>query len=322
MGSGNGRKAIIFGAGGQDGRYLSAYLAERGYAVVGAGEREPAGTRDGVRHAKCDIADAGRVSSLIASENAEEVYNLAVLLARNGAKEEEERANEVNVRGPENVLDAIARETPSARFFQASTGYIFKPGPGKKSEESEFGAADFHSRTKLEAHMKVVNARKRGLFAVNGILFNHESPIGRPEFLLKKVASAAALLAAKRESAPLRLGNLAAVRDWGFARDYVEAMHLMLSAAKPQDFVIATGVGHTVRDACELAYGAVGENYAAHVEVDPRLFRAGDADYLVGNPEKIGKELGWKAKTGFAELVELMVRARLREIRSGGGAPG
>jgi GDPmannose 4,6-dehydratase len=196
---------------------------------------------------------------------------------------------------------------PKARLFQASSGYIFSQGAGNKTESSPFGPSGVYGKHKLEAHLMVSAARDDGLFAASGILFNHESPMRGAEFVTRKVAIAAAEFKLGLRSVPLKLGNLDSVRDWGFAGDYVQGMRLMLQADAPKDYVISTGVGHTVADLCREAFGYVGLDYKDHVEIESAASGNHGPSILVGDPSLIKKDLNWSAKMQFSELVQMMV---------------
>ena len=303
---------MITGVNGQDGQYLSRLLPRKGYRVIGTGLAAKSGAI--CEYVQCDVSSERQVLSLIREKKPDEIYNLAVFLSGEWNEVDQKRAVEVNVNGPLNLISAMEQERPSARLFQASTGYIFKPSPKPLDEKSAIGPANDHARTKWEAHKSVISARKRGLFAVNGILFNHESPLRPRNFLVHKVTDFAARAKRSMQQGNLRLGNILTVRDWGFAGDYVEAMHLMLCSKKPGDYVIATGTGHTAEDACRAAFSEVGLNYMDYLEIDKKLFREKEVDFMVGNPALIKKELGWRAKTSFEELVGMMVKADLSAL--------
>ena len=306
------KTALITGVYGQDGHYLGKLLLGKGYRVIGTGLAAKSGTM--CEYVQCDVSSERQVLRLIKEKKPDEIYNLAVFLSGVWRGVDQKRAVEVNVKGPLNLLSAMEQERPSARLFQASTGYIFKPSPKPLNEKSAIGPANDHARTKWEAHKAVLGARKRGLFAVNGILFNHESPLRPRNFLVHKVTDFAARAKRSMQQGKLRLGNIRTVRDWGFAGDYAEAMRLMLCSKKPDDYVVATGAGHTAEDACKAAFSEVGLDYKHYLEIDKKLFREKEVDFMVGNPSLIKRELGWHAKTSFEELVKMMVQADLNAL--------
>ena len=306
------KTALITGINGQDGHYLCELLLGKGYRVIGTGLVVKSETR--CEYVQCDVSSEQQVLRLIKEKKPDEIYNLAVFLSGVWKEVDQKRAVEVNVNGPLNLLSAMEQECPSARLFQASTGYIFKPSSGPLNEKSAIEPANEHARTKWDAHKAVLQARKKGLFAVNGILFNHESPLRPRNFLVHKVTDYAARAKRSLQHGKLRLGNIGAVRDWGFAQDYVEAMHLMLCSKKPNDYVIATGVGHTAEDVCKAAFSEVGLNYKVYLEIDKKLFREKEVDFMVGNPGLVKKEIGWQAKTSFEDLVKMMVQADLSSL--------
>lgn len=317
----NSKTALIFGAGGQDGYYLGRLLTRQGYRVVGAGRRAPGeadanGAAAGhIQYQICDVRQKKSVQGLVKEIRPDEVYNLAYFLSVAWGEQDEQQAHEVNVEGNQNVLDALSAECPSARFFHASSSYIFKPGPEPKSEDSPIAPANPYAQTKWEAHQAVMKARTQGLFACNGILFNHESPRVQERFVIQKVAKAAAGFARKTRTEPLKMGALSPVRDWSYAGDVAEAMRLVLRADRPSDFVVASGVGHRVREVCDTAFSHVGLDFKKCVTSEASLMRAHEVDVMVGNPARIQKELGWKPKVDFRHLVEMMVDAQMNEER-------
>ena len=303
------KTALIFGANGQDGSYLSEFLASKGYVVVGAGLKSAS---PGFEYQICDVADGKRVDSLVSEVQPDETYNLAGMAVPRLCEEQPALAHSVNVQGTKNVISAIESHARHCRLFNASTAYIFSPGMGRKNEGSEFGPTGVYGKTKLLAHIAAAEARKRGIFSANGILFNHESPLRPPEYVTRKVTLAAAEFKKGLRTEPLGLGSLSAVRDWGFAGDYVKAMWLMLQAQEPKDYVIATGVGHSVAEWCEAAFGYVGLDYTKHVAFNDDAEKAG-GDVLVGDPSLIKRDLNWSADTPFEKLVGMMVEADLHQ---------
>ncbi|MFA6214466.1 MAG: GDP-mannose 4,6-dehydratase [Candidatus Micrarchaeia archaeon] len=300
------KKSLIFGVSGQDGYYLGRLLLAKGHDVVGA-SRAPACPACDFAYAQCDVSKKDEVARLVSKTLPGEIYNLAGASSPSAIEKDPGRSYEINVKGAANIISAAEAICPSPRVFQASSGYIFSEGPGLKSESSRFGPTSVYGRQKLEAHSMVADARKSGLFAANGILFNHESPLRGTEFVTRKVTKAAAEFKLKLRSSPLRLGSLDSVRDWGFAGDYVDAMRLMLGAGKPKDYVISTGIGHTVSDLCKAAFDRVGLDYEKHVSADSSPVPQTGPSVLIGDPSLIRKDLKWSAKTSFEELVKMMV---------------
>jgi GDPmannose 4,6-dehydratase len=297
-------KSLIFGINGQDGHYLGPLLESKGQVVFGAGRRRNSAHTN---HFECDISDKASVGAVLARVRPDEIYNLAGISSPVENEAHPGLAYNVNVKGVGNIISAMGEHCPDARLLQASSGYIFSPGAERKSEQSKFGPTGAYGKHKLEAHMLVCDARKRGLFAANGILFNHESPMRSPEFVTRKVTQAAAEFKQGRRTSALPMGDLEAVRDWGFAGDYVEAMQLMLAAPLPKDYVIATGKGHSVAQLCEEAFSRVGLDYKHHIFQDKALVRKDGPDTLVGDPSLIRKDLNWFAKMPFREMVRMMV---------------
>ena len=311
------KKAIIFGAGGQDGHYLNRLLGQKGYRVLGTGAGGQAGESAG-EYQKCDITSREQVEKVVSGFLPDEAYNLAAVSSPKIAEEAPALAHAVNVDGVENLIGAIERHCPKCRIFHASSGYIFAPSADAKNEKSPFGASGEYAKTKLQAHFLVAQARKRGMFAANGILFNHESPLRGEEFVTRKVTHAAAQFKLGMRKERLLMGDLDSVRDWGFAGDYVEAMWMMLQAKKPADYVIATGEAHSVREFCEVAFSRLGMDYGKFVGTYPALLRPKGINRLVGDITLIKKELGWMPKTSFAQLVEMMVGADIASLQKEG----
>ncbi len=305
-------KSLIMGSSGQDGHYLAKLLLGKGREVFGAGRAEK-GNGSGIEYSACDITDKGQVRALVESLAPDEIYNLAGISSPQMNEASPALAFAVNATGVENLLSAISECSPESRLFQASTGYIFKSGPGIKRENSPLGPDSEYGKSKLAAHAAVASAREGGLFCANGILFNHESPLRGTGFVTRKITKAAADFKKGIRREPLALGSMGAVRDWGFAGDYVEAMWLMMQAGKPKDYIIATGAGHTVEDICRIAFGHVGLDYRNHISQDRSLLRKTGPSALVGDPSLIRNDLNWSAKTSFEELVKMMVDFDLSE---------
>lgn len=306
------RQALISGINGQDGYYLGRLLLEKGYDVAGFGLEAKPKHEQMTRYEVCNIADEKAVDELLRKTKPDEIYNLAVFLSGEWKEKNLEKARQVNVDGVRHLLASMKAHAPRARLFQASTAYMFKPGPRPKNEDSEMMPANFHAQTKWEAHRMVAQAREEGLLACSGILFNHESPRRPPEFLMPKVCQAAAEFKFGRRTEKLELGDLTPVRDWAYAGDVVEAMWLMLQAGAPKDYVIATGKGHTVREVCEIAFSHVGLDWRGYIISQPGKMNNG-ADVSIGDASKLRRELGWKPKTTFKQLVHIMVDSAMEK---------
>ena len=314
--------ALITGVTGQDGAYLAKFLLDRDYRVFGLLARRSSdslwrlrelGIADRVDFLDGDLCDPSSISRAVQESAAGEIYNLGAQSFVATSWKQPQLTGQVTGIGALNVLEAIRQHNPKARFYQASTSEMFGLIQAERQDESTpFYPRSPYGVAKLFAHWSTVNYRESfGLHASSGILFNHESPLRGIEFVTRKVTAAVARikLGLDRE---LRLGNIDARRDWGYAGDYVEAMWLMLQQDKPDDFVIATGVNATVREMCRLAFLHVGLNYEDYVVVDPKLFRPAEVEILLGNPAKAHKALGWTAKTPLDQLIPMMVDADLR----------
>ena len=316
--------ALITGITGQDGAYLARLLLGKGYRVFGMLARRSSdtlwrltelGIRDDVTLIDGDLIDLTSILRALESSGATEVYNLgAQSFVATSWRQPLLTAN-VTAIGALNVLEAIRIHDPKIRFYQASTSEMF----GLIQRDCQDEKTPFHPRSpygvaKLFAHWSTINYRESfGLHASSGILFNHESPLRGIEFVTRKVTDAVARIKCglARE---LRLGNLDAKRDWGFAGDYVEAMWLMLQQSTPDDYVIATGRTATVRDMCRIAFGHVGLDYERYVVVDPAFLRPAEVDMLLGNPGKAFARLGWSAKVSLEDLIAAMVDADMRRV--------
>ncbi len=318
------KTALITGITGQDGAYLAQLLLGKGYAVHGVVARRASdtlwrlrelGILDGVRLWDGDVADLSSVIRIVQGSAADEIYNLAAQSFVGTSWTQPLLTGQVTGLGAVNVLEAIRIVNPKARFYQASTsemyGQIREP---MQSETTPFYPRSPYGCAKLYAHWMTVNHRESfGLHASSGILFNHESPLRGIEFVTRKVTDGAARIKQDRQKV-LKLGNIDASRDWGFAGDYVEAMWLMLQQAQADDFVIATGRKATVREMCRIAFSHLGLNYEDHVEIDPQFFRPAEVDVLLGNPAKAMEKLGWRATTSLEALIAMMVDADMRRV--------
>jgi len=312
-------RALITGITGQDGSYLAEFLLSKGYHVIGMVRRSStvsferiAHFQDSVEFVSGDLLDEISMIEALRIHRPHEVYNLAAQSFVQTSFAQPVFTGETTALSVTRLLDAIRLVDPDIRFYQASSSEMF----GKVLEVPQTETTPFYPRSpygvaKVYAHWITVNYRESyGLHATSGILFNHESPRRGLEFVTRKISNHVARI--KHGIADeLRLGNLEAQRDWGFARDYVEAMWMMLQQDEPDDFVIATGETHSVREFCELAFSYVGLDWEQYVVQDQRFFRPAEVDLLVGNPTKAHTKLGWKARTSFADLVRLMVDADL-----------
>ena len=318
------KTALITGITGQDGAYLAELLLNKGYTVVGAERR--ASTRNRMRldelgitgqitFTDFDLADQGNMMRVLEKHAPDEVYNLAAQSFVALSFEQPLMTGDVTGLGVARLLEAIRSVDPKIRFYQASTSEMFgKVQAVPQTEETPFYPRSPYGVAKLYGHWLTVNYRESyDMYACSGILFNHESPLRGPEFVTRKITLAVARIA-KGLQKELRLGNLDAKRDWGFAKEYVEGMHLMLQQDTPDDFVLATGETHTVEEFVEAAFGAAGLQWRDHVVIDPAFVRPAEVDLLLGSPEKAKAKLGWEPRTTFRELVALMVEADLARV--------
>jgi GDPmannose 4,6-dehydratase len=320
-----GRTALITGIGGQDGSYLAEHLLGLGYRVVGV--RRGGDVPERIRHlvdrvelVSIDLLDEQRIAEALAEVRPVEVYNLAGHSFVPSSWERPDLLGEVTGLAAPRLLEAIRTTDPSIRFYQASSSEIFGNAlETPQSETTPLNPRNPYGAAKAFAHFSTVNAREgMGLFAVSGILYNHESPRRGLEFVTRKVTDGAARISLGLASS-LPMGDLGAQRDWGFAGDYVRAMWLMLQADQPHDYVISSGVAHTVRDLCRVAFAHVGLDYERHVTVDPSLVRAPEAVRLIGDPSRAREELGWEPAVSFEELIGMMVDADLERHRAAQG---
>jgi GDPmannose 4,6-dehydratase len=319
------KAALITGITGQDGAYLSKFLLEKGYDVYGFLARRGSDTLWRLRYLKVendvkiidgDLLDLSSLIRALEISNPAEVYNLAAQSFVGTSWQQPVLTAQVTGFAVVNVLEAIRLVNKKIKFYQASTSEMF----GKTNETIQCEDTVFHPRSpygvaKLFAHYLTINYRESfGIFGSAGILFNHESPIRGIEFVTRKVTDAVARIKYGKQS-KLYLGNIDAQRDWGYAKDYVEAMWLMLQQDKPDDYVIATGNTSSVREMCDIAFSYAGLNYKDYVEIDPKLYRPAEVERLLGNPKKAKEKLGWEAKTQVKELVELMVEADMKRVK-------
>ncbi len=316
--------ALITGVGGQDGSYLSEFLLNKGYRVVGTVPDGDPANIDRIRHLlgrieiiQDDLLDQGRLEKIIRDHRPDEVYNFAANSVLAASFHQPILATMVLAMGVTRILEAIRKITPKTRFFQASSSEIFgKPAEVPQSETTPFHPRNPYGVSKAYGHLMTMTYRENyNLYTCSGILYNHESPRRSPEFVTRKITLGAAKikLGLAKE---LRLGNIDARRDWGFAGDYVQAMWLMLQQPQPDDYVLATGETHAVRELCEEAFSHVGLDYREHVVPEAESFRPPETSQLVGNPAKANRVLGWKREVSFRDLVRMMVDADLEALRS------
>ena len=316
------RRALITGITGQDGSYLAELLLEKGYEVHGMTRRASTENLDRIAHLtdrvkliQGDLLDPPSLDAALRESQPHEVYNLAAQSFVPTSWNQPVLTAEFTAVGVTRVLEAIRAVDPQIRFYQASSSEMF----GKVREVPQTELTPFHPRSpygvaKVYGHHITVNYRESyDLFAVSGILFNHESPRRGLEFVTRKISDGAARIKLGLVD-ELRLGNLDAERDWGYAGDYVEAMWLMLQQNEPEDYVVASGEAHTVREFCRLAFEHVGLDWERHVKTDPLLMRPAEVDHLVGDATKAHTKLGWKPRVEFPELVRLMVDADLERL--------
>jgi GDPmannose 4,6-dehydratase len=320
-------KALITGVTGQDGSYLAEFLLDKGYEVVGMVRRTSHHSYERIEHlldrievVAADLLDQHSLTVVLQDTRPDEVYNLAAQSFVPTSWNQPVLTGEFTALGVTRILEAIRLVHPRARFYQASSSEMFgKVSQSPQSETTPFYPRSPYGVAKVYGHWITVNYRESyNLFAVSGILFNHESPRRGIEFVTRKVTDGVARikLGLAKE---LHLGNLDSRRDWGFAGDYVEAMWLMLQQAEPCDYVVGTGETHSVRDLAELAFGHVGLDYRRYVVSDPRFHRPAEVDLLLADPARARRQLGWTPKVSFPELIAMMVDADLARLSE---APG
>jgi len=318
------KKALITGITGQDGSYLAEFLLEKNYEVYGLVRRLSTPNLWRIEHILEDIElidgdmlDLSSLSRAVEKSSPDEVYNLASQSFVATSWNQPLLTSEVTGLGATRLLEAVRMCAPEARFYQASTSEMYGNSniDGRQCESTPFHPRSPYAISKLYAYWITVNYRESyDIFSCNGILFNHESPRRGIEFVTRKITDGVARIKLGLKQ-KLSLGNLDSRRDWGFAGDYVRAMWRMLQQDNPEDYVVATGVTHTVRDFVEKAFEAVGiSNWQDYVKQDPKYMRPADVDHLTGKPDKAIKKLGWKPDVSFEELVELMVEKDLERL--------
>ena len=313
-------RALITGITGQDGSYLAEFLLSKGYEVWGVVRRSSSENferiqkiRDSIHLFEADLLDQTSLTRAVEASRPDEVYNLAAQSFVPTSFVQPVLTAEFTGIGVARVLEAIRHAAPKAKFYQASSSEMF----GKVLETPQTETTPFYPRSpygvaKVYGHYLTINYRESyDMYAVSGILFNHESPRRGLEFVTRKITNGVAKIKLGL-SKELRLGNLEAKRDWGFAGDYVRAMWLMLQQSEPKDYVVATGTTHTVREFCQLAFQSAGLNYENHVIIDPSFLRPAEVEQLTGCPKKVERELGWKPEVSFPQMIEMMVKADLK----------
>ncbi|MFL6156080.1 MAG: GDP-mannose 4,6-dehydratase [Marmoricola sp.] len=317
------KRAFITGITGQDGSYLAELLLGKGYAVHGLVRRSSSMNRGRIDHLHGnealhlhygDLTDGVGLVNLIRDIRPDEVYNLGAQSHVKVSFEMPDYTASTNSIGTLNLLEAIRAAGLECRFYQASTSEMFGSTAPPQNEESKFHPRSPYGASKLQAHWVTVNYREAyGLFAVSGILFNHESPRRGENFVTRKITKAVAAISAGIQD-HVELGNLDAVRDWGFAPEYVEGMWRMLQADEPGDYVLATGVGHTVREFCDAAFAHAGLDWREHVKYNGGFERPSEVDALIGDSSRALEGLGWKAETTALDLARLMVDADRKDV--------
>lgn len=314
--------AIITGITGQDGSYLAELLLTKGYRVIGMIRRSSVVTFERIQHIQeqveiiqGDLHDQSSLMDLMEQYKPDEIYNLAAQSFVPTSWNQPVLTGEVTALGVTRMLEAVRLLNPKTRFYQASSSEMF----GKVRETPQKESTPFYPRSpygvaKLYGHWITINYRESyNLFAVSGILFNHESPRRGTEFVTRKITNGAARIKLGLAK-DLHLGNLDAHRDWGFAGDYVEAMWLLMQNNQPEDFVVGTGVTHSVRDFCEKAFSYLGMDYREYVIQDPRYYRPAEVDLLVADATRIRQKLGWSPRVDFDGLIEMMVDSDLKRL--------
>jgi GDPmannose 4,6-dehydratase len=323
-----GNKALVTGITGQDGSYLAEFLLAKGYEVHGLVRRSSTFNTRRIDHLYVDpheagarlflhygdLSDSGQLSHLIYNIQPDEIYHLAAQSHVRVSFDIPEYTGDVTGLGVTRLLEAIRRSGIKTRFYQASSSELFGASPPPQNEATPMCPQSPYAVAKLYSYWITRNYREGyGLFAVNGILFNHESPRRGETFVTRKITRAVARIKFGLQK-KLYLGNLEARRDWGYAPDYVEAMWLMLQQDTPEDLVIATGEAHSVREFLEEAFSHADLDWREYVEIDPKYFRPTEVDYLLGDAGKARRNLGWEPRVSFRELVRLMVDADLQDL--------
>ena len=323
------KKAFITGITGQDGSYLAELLLEKGYEVHGLIRRASTFNTSRIDHIfqdphesgnrlhlhYGDVTDAAGMTNLVREIAPDEIYNLAAQSHVMVSFSMPTYTANVDAVGTITLLEAIRSSGIKTKFYQASTSELFGSTPPPQNEKSTFRPRSPYAAAKLYAYWATVNYREAyGIHATNGILFNHESPRRGETFVTRKITRAVAAIKAGSQK-KLYLGNLNAVRDWGYAKEYVESMWQMLQQNSPDDYVVATGVGATIEEFCQVAFSHVGLKWQDYVEIDPKYLRPTEVEALIGDPSKVQKQMGWKARTKWDELACLMVNADIELLK-------
>jgi GDPmannose 4,6-dehydratase len=320
------KRALITGITGQDGSYLAEFLLEQGYDVIGMVRRTSTVTFDRIQHIQDhieliqgDLLDQSSLIEILREYKAGEVYNLAAQSFVPTSWKQPVLTGEFTALGVTRMLEAIRTVNPEIRFYQASSSEMFgKVQEVPQTERTPFWPRSPYGVAKVYGHWITVNYRESyDLFACSGILFNHESPRRGFEFVTRKISHNVAKIKLGQAN-ELRLGNLDAQRDWGYAGDYVRAMWLILQQEQPDDYVVAMGETHSVREFCEIAFGHLNLNWQDFVVQDPAFMRPAEVDQLIGNPAKAAAKLGWEPEVSFKELVQMMVDADIEELKRTG----
>jgi GDPmannose 4,6-dehydratase len=326
------KRALITGITGQDGSYLAELLLKKGYEVHGLIRRASTFNTARIDHlyvdahdpaAKLflhygDLSDGARLVTLLAEINPDEVYNLAAQSHVRVSFDEPEHTADTTGVGTVRLLEAVRMSGIKTRFYQASTSEMFGATPPPQGEDTPFYPRSPYGAAKVYSYWITKNYREAyGMFAVNGILFNHESPRRGETFVTRKITRAVAAIKSGKQT-DLYMGNLDAVRDWGYAAEYVEGMWRMLQVDEPEDFVLATGAGYTVKDFLQVAFDHVGLNWEDHVRFDDRYLRPTEVDALIGDPSKAHAKLGWKTTVETPELARIMVDADIKALECAG----
>lgn len=318
------KKAIITGITGQDGSYLAELLLNKGYKVYGVARRSSTEPFDRIMHilsevemVQSDLLDQPSIARLLRRVKPDEFYNLAAQSYVPTSFDQPMLTGEVTGLGVTRVLEAIRDVNPKIKFYQASSSEMF----GKVSESPQTFSTPFYPRSpygvaKLYGHWITINYRESyNMFAVSGILYNHESPRRGKEFVTRRISYNVARIKLGLQKS-FSLGNLKAMRDWGFAGDYVEAMWRMLQQPKPEDYIVATGEAHSVKEFAEVAFNHVGLKWKNHITINPKLYRPAEVEYLCGDSSKARTKLKWKPKVNFKQLVEMMVDEDIKALQS------
>lgn len=317
------KKALITGITGQDGSYLAELLLSKGYKVFGVVRRSSSekyerieAIQDRIQLLQADLLDSVSLMSALRASNPDEIYNLAAQSFVPTSWAQPVLTAEFTALGVTRLLEAMKAVSPKAKFYQASSSEMFgKVKEVPQSEETPFYPRSPYGVSKVYGHQITVNYRESyNLFTVSGILFNHESPRRGLEFVTRKITDGVAKIKLGLEK-KITLGNLEAKRDWGFAGDYVNAMWLMLQQDTPEDYVVASGVAHSVKEFANIAFESVGLKAENYIEIDPKLFRPAEVDHLLGDPKKAKEKLSWQPQISFEKMIEMMVQADLKRYK-------